>query len=41
MRRLDDSAAGGRRVVVELRVRRFRCRERACPGPRSSSRRRG
>ena len=31
VRRLDDSAAGGRRVVVELRVRRFRCRERACP----------
>ncbi|MFF2548719.1 ISL3 family transposase [Kitasatospora sp. NPDC058063] len=31
VRRLDDRAAGGRRVVVELRVRRFRCRERACP----------
>ncbi|MGW4898010.1 ISL3 family transposase [Kitasatospora sp. NPDC004240] len=31
VRRLDDSAAGRRRVVVELRVRRFRCRERACP----------
>ncbi|WP_395292207.1 ISL3 family transposase [Kitasatospora hibisci] len=31
VRRLDDSAAGRRRVVVELRVRRFRCREQACP----------
>ena len=31
VRKLDDSAAGGRRVVVELRVRRFRCGERACP----------
>ncbi|MBP0455112.1 transposase family protein [Kitasatospora sp. RG8] len=31
VRRLDDCAAGRRRVVVELRVRRFRCRERACP----------
>ncbi|MCU7821118.1 ISL3 family transposase [Kitasatospora sp. DSM 101779] len=31
VRRLDDSAASGRRVVVELRVRRFRCRERMCP----------
>ncbi|MFF3915438.1 ISL3 family transposase [Streptomyces sp. NPDC001852] len=31
VRRLDDSAAGGRRVVVELRVRRFRCHERMCP----------
>ncbi|MFF2956767.1 ISL3 family transposase [Kitasatospora sp. NPDC057965] len=30
VRRVDDSASGGRRVVVELRVRRFRCRERAC-----------
>ncbi|QHA02072.1 ISL3 family transposase [Streptomyces broussonetiae] len=30
VRRLDDSAAGQRRVVVELRVRRFRCRQQAC-----------
>ncbi|MFK0160807.1 ISL3 family transposase [Streptomyces sp. NPDC090493] len=30
VRRLDDSAAGLRRVVVELRVRRFRCRQQAC-----------
>ncbi|MFC4591854.1 ISL3 family transposase [Sphaerisporangium corydalis] len=30
VRRLDDSAAAQRRVVIELRVRRFRCRERAC-----------
>lgn len=30
VRRLDDTAAGQRRVVVELRVRRFRCRQHAC-----------
>ncbi|WP_336246786.1 ISL3 family transposase [Streptomyces cupreus] len=30
VRRLADSAVGGRPVVVELQVRRFRCRERAC-----------
>ncbi|MFF3489028.1 hypothetical protein ACFYXC_38160 [Streptomyces sp. NPDC002701] len=30
MRRLTDSAVGGRRTVVELRVRRFRCQERGC-----------
>jgi transposase len=30
VRRLDDSAAGQRRVVIELRVRRFRCRQQAC-----------
>jgi transposase len=30
VRRLDDSAAGQRRVVIELRVRRFRCRQPAC-----------
>jgi transposase len=28
---LDDSAAAQRRVVIELQVRRFRCRERTCP----------
>ncbi|WP_053648450.1 ISL3 family transposase [Streptomyces sp. XY431] len=31
VRRLDDTAAGQRRVVIELQVRRFRCRQRACP----------
>ncbi|MGA5520056.1 transposase family protein [Streptomyces pseudogriseolus] len=30
IRRLTDSAVGGRPVVVELQVRRFRCRERSC-----------
>ncbi|MFE3202314.1 transposase family protein [Embleya sp. NPDC059237] len=30
VRRLDEAAAG-RRMVLELRVRRFRCREQACP----------
>ncbi|MQY40999.1 hypothetical protein SRB17_90360 [Streptomyces sp. RB17] len=30
LRRLTDSAVGGRRTVVELRVRRFRCQERTC-----------
>ncbi|MFE5873583.1 ISL3 family transposase [Streptomyces roseifaciens] len=30
VRRLADSPVGGRRVVIELRVRRFRCRERGC-----------
>ncbi|MFI0206890.1 MULTISPECIES: ISL3 family transposase [Streptomyces] len=29
-RRLDDTAAGRRRVIIELRVRRFRCRQPAC-----------
>ncbi|MGW2936613.1 ISL3 family transposase [Streptomyces sp. NPDC001156] len=31
VRRLADREAGGRRVVIELRVRRFRCREQHCP----------
>ncbi|WP_419664875.1 ISL3 family transposase [Streptomyces sp. 2-1] len=31
VRRLADSAVGHRRVVIELRVRRFRCGEGACP----------
>ncbi|MFI2304516.1 transposase family protein [Actinacidiphila glaucinigra] len=31
VRRLADREAGGRRVVIELRVRRFRCREQQCP----------
>ncbi|MFF8103437.1 ISL3 family transposase [Streptomyces sp. NPDC016640] len=31
VRRLVDNAVGGRPVVVELQVRRFRCREQACP----------
>ncbi|MFK4150334.1 ISL3 family transposase, partial [Streptomyces sp. NPDC004065] len=30
VRRLDDSATAQRRVVIELRVRRFRCRQQAC-----------
>jgi transposase len=30
VRRLDDSAAAQRRVVIKLRVRRFRCRQHAC-----------
>ncbi|MFJ8637435.1 ISL3 family transposase [Streptomyces sp. NPDC093568] len=30
VRRLADSAVGGRPVLIELQVRRFRCRERAC-----------
>ncbi|GAA0915723.1 ISL3 family transposase [Nonomuraea longicatena] len=31
VRRLDEAAIASRRVVVELQVRRFRCREQACP----------
>ncbi|MER7149235.1 transposase family protein, partial [Streptomyces xanthochromogenes] len=31
VRRLDDTAAGQRRVIIELRVRRFRCHQQACP----------
>ncbi|MFI9311109.1 transposase family protein [Streptomyces triculaminicus] len=31
VRRLADSPVGGRPVAIELRVRRFRCREGACP----------
>ncbi|MFE9313152.1 transposase family protein [Streptomyces sp. NPDC006706] len=31
VRRLADTAVGGRSVVIELQVRRFRCRERVCP----------
>ncbi|MGI5255521.1 transposase family protein [Actinacidiphila glaucinigra] len=31
VRRLDDTAAGQRRVAIELQVRRFRCRESGCP----------
>ncbi|MFE9883383.1 ISL3 family transposase, partial [Streptomyces sp. NPDC005784] len=30
VRRLADGAVGGRPVVIELQVRRFRCRQRAC-----------
>ncbi|MFF7266768.1 transposase family protein [Streptomyces sp. NPDC008159] len=30
VRRLADSAVGGRPVLIELQVRRIRCRERAC-----------
>ncbi|MGW3152131.1 ISL3 family transposase [Streptomyces sp. NPDC001177] len=30
VRRLDDTATGQRRVAIELRVRRFRCRESGC-----------
>ncbi|MCX4862013.1 transposase family protein [Streptomyces canus] len=30
VRRLADTAVGGRHVVIELQVRRFRCRDRAC-----------
>lgn len=30
VRRLADSAVGGRPVLIELQVRRFRCSERAC-----------
>ncbi|MEU4587755.1 transposase family protein [Kitasatospora aureofaciens] len=30
-RRLAHTAAGQRRVVIELQVRRFRCRELSCP----------
>ncbi|MFE2707184.1 transposase family protein [Streptomyces mirabilis] len=30
VRRLADSAVGGRPVLIELQVRRFRCGERAC-----------
>lgn len=30
LRRLDEAAAAGRPVVVELQVQRFRCREPAC-----------
>ncbi|MEU6230653.1 transposase family protein [Streptomyces sp. NPDC047042] len=31
VRQLADSAVGGRRVLIELQVSRFRCGERACP----------
>ncbi|MEU9015952.1 ISL3 family transposase, partial [Streptomyces sp. NPDC048479] len=31
LRRLDEAAAAGRQVVVELQVRRFRCRQPGCP----------
>jgi transposase len=31
VRRLDEAAAAGRQVLVELQVRRFRCCEPACP----------
>ncbi|MFD5922951.1 ISL3 family transposase, partial [Kitasatospora sp. NPDC127035] len=31
VRRLDDASVGGRPVVIELRVRRFRCGEPSCP----------
>ncbi|WP_326731691.1 transposase family protein [Streptomyces phaeochromogenes] len=31
VRRLEDSAVGHRRVVIDLQVRRFRCGEGACP----------
>ncbi|MFD4264137.1 ISL3 family transposase [Streptomyces sp. NPDC058534] len=31
VRQLADSAVGGRPVVIELQVRRFRCRQGACP----------
>lgn len=31
VRRLADNAVGGRPVVIELQVRRFRCGELACP----------
>ncbi|WP_432758533.1 transposase family protein [Streptomyces virginiae] len=31
VRRLDDASMGGRPVVIELRVRRFRCGEPPCP----------
>lgn len=31
VRRLADNAVGGRPVVIELQVRRFRCGEAACP----------
>ncbi|WP_340377138.1 transposase family protein [Streptomyces sp. SS7] len=30
VRRLADTAVAGRPVVIELQVRRFRCRDRAC-----------
>ncbi|WP_217212950.1 transposase family protein [Streptomyces sp. AC550_RSS872] len=30
VRRFADHAVGGRRVLIELRVRRFRCRGRSC-----------
>ncbi|MEV6537098.1 transposase family protein [Streptomyces sp. NPDC051639] len=30
VRRLDDTAAGRRRVIIELQVRRFRCHQQAC-----------
>ncbi|MFD5513295.1 transposase family protein [Streptomyces sp. NPDC127051] len=30
VRRLDDTATGQRRVVIELQVRRFRCRQQDC-----------
>lgn len=31
VRRLDDTAAGRRRVIIESQVRRFRCGQQACP----------
>jgi transposase len=31
VRRLADHVVGGRRAVVELRVRRFRCQDDGCP----------
>ncbi|WP_371674799.1 transposase family protein [Streptomyces sp. NBC_00289] len=30
VRRLDDTATGQRRVIIELQVRRFRCHQQAC-----------
>ncbi|MFE5828483.1 transposase family protein [Streptomyces erythrochromogenes] len=30
VRRLVDTAAGQRRVIIELQVRRFRCRQQDC-----------
>ncbi|MFD7805411.1 transposase family protein [Streptomyces cellulosae] len=41
-RRLTDTAVAGCPVVIELQVRRFRCRERACtqiPRPRACAQR--
>jgi hypothetical protein len=31
VRQIADQPIGGRRVLIRVRVRRFRCRERACP----------
>src|SRR5579871_1340517 len=31
VRQIADQPIGGRRVLIRLRVRRYRCRERACP----------